>query len=70
MMFSAKQIAFLKSLGLNMNFSNLSDEDYCRIEDTVGDVYTEEAQEHPDETTDKILLCESILDNLSQDGTD
>ncbi len=36
----------------------------------VGDVHTEEAQEHPDETTDKILLCESILDNLSQDGTD
>lgn len=66
MKFSQKQMDFMKSIGLDMDFLKLSDDDYCKIEDTVGDVYTEEAQEHPDEATEKILLCESILDMLSE----
>ena len=41
-MFSQKQIEFMKSIGLDMNFLRLSDDDYCKIEDTVGDIYTEE----------------------------
>ncbi|ANU42196.1 hypothetical protein ADH75_02945 [Flavonifractor plautii] len=67
MMFSQKQVEFMKSIGLDMDFLRLSDDDYCKIEDTVGDIYTEEAQEHPDEVTEKILICESILDMLSED---
>lgn len=70
MMFLSEQIKFMKSLGLNMDFSKLSDDDYCKIEDTVGDTYTEEVQNHPNEVTDKILMCESILDKLSQDDMD
>lgn len=69
-MFLPEQIEFMKRLGLQMDFSHLSDEDYCRIEDIVGDAYTEAAQEHPNEATDKILMCESILDALPQDGPD
>lgn len=67
MMFSQKQVEFMKSIGLDMDFLRLSDNDYCKIEDIVGDVYTEEAQAHPDIVTDKILICESILDKLSED---
>lgn len=57
----------MKDMGLQMDFSRLSDEDYCRIEDTVGDLYTQEAQEYPNEATDTILMCESILDRLSEE---
>ena len=66
-MFSSEQIAFMKSLGLQLDFSQLSDDDYCEIEDIVGDAYTAEAQAHPDKVTDKILLCESILNKLSEE---
>lgn len=64
-MFTQEQIAFMKSIGLEMNFSDLSEEDYIRIEDAVGDVYTAEAQEHENETTSVILLCEAILGQLA-----
>ena len=67
MMFSQKQVEFMKSIGLDMDFLRLSDNDYCKIEDKVGDVYTEEVQAHPNIVTDKILMCESILDKLSED---
>lgn len=66
-MFLPEQIAFMEHLGLNMDFDNLSDDDYCRIETAVGDAYTDEAQAHPDEATDRIRMCESILDRLSDD---
>lgn len=67
MIFSEKQIEFMKNLGLNFEFERLSDDEYIEIEEIVGDIYTEEAQEHPNEVTDVILLCESILDKLSED---
>ena len=66
-MFSSKQIDFMKSLGLDFDFMHLSDNEYIAIEDAVGDAYTEAAQEHPNEATDVILLCESILDKMSED---
>ena len=53
----------LKTLNLNINFSSLTDADFVKIEDAVGDFYTQEAQE-TDEATDSILLCESILDKI------
>lgn len=66
-MFNKEQTEFMKSLGLDFNFMSLSDEEYCRIEEVVGDAYTEEAQEYPDKKTDRIVMCESILDTLSED---
>lgn len=64
-MFTEDQISFMQGIGLKMDFSNLSDEDYIRIEDVVGDVYTAEVQEHENETTPVILLCEAILGKLT-----
>lgn len=63
-MFTKEQIAFMRSIGLKLDFSNLSSEDYVQIEETVGDVYTAEVQEHEKEVTSNILLCEAILDKL------
>jgi len=54
----------MKSIGLNLNFSRLSEADYVQIEDAVGDRYTEEVQENESEITPVILLCEAILDKL------
>ena len=54
----------MRGIGLNLDFSNLSSEDYVQIEEIVGDVYTAEVQEHEKEVTPTVLLCESILDKL------
>lgn len=63
-MFTKEQIAFMRSIGLELDFSRLSSDDYVQIEETVGDVYTAEAQEHEKEATANMLLCEAILDRL------
>ncbi|MCI8623761.1 MAG: hypothetical protein HFG26_08875 [Provencibacterium sp.] len=63
-MFTKEQIAFMKSIGLNLDFSHLSEADYVQIEDAVGDRYTAEVQEHESKITPVILLCEGILDKL------
>ena len=63
-MFKKEQISFMRGIGLNLDFSNLSSEDYVQIEEIVGDVYTAEVQEHEKEVTPTVLLCESILDKL------
>lgn len=36
-MFTEKQIAYMKSIGLNLNFNHLSGDDWIKIEDTIGD---------------------------------
>lgn len=56
----------MKNIGLNLDFSRLSEADYVQIEDTVGDRYTAEVQEHEGEITPAILLCEGILDKLGR----
>lgn len=63
-MFTEEQIAFMRSIGLELDFSSLSGEDYVQIEDRVGDVYTAEVQKHEEEATSVILMCESVLDRL------
>lgn len=64
MMFSENQIAFMRSIGLDLDFSNLADDDYVRIEDVVGGIYTSEVQEYRQDATEVTLMCESILDTL------
>ena len=34
-MFNEEEITYMKSIGLNFDFSNLSDDEYVKIEDTV-----------------------------------
>jgi len=39
-MFTKKEISLMKRLGLKFDFNNLSDEEWGKIEDTVGDHLT------------------------------
>lgn len=63
-MFSVEQIKYMQSIGLNLDFSHLSDEDYVLIEEKVGDAYNEEALDHEHEVTPTISICEAILASL------
>lgn len=65
-MFTKEQLAFMKRIGLDLDFTHLSEADYVKIEDRVGDVYTAEVQEHESEITAEIMLCEAILDKLGR----
>lgn len=63
-MFSEKQKEFMETLGLNLDFNNLSDDDYVLIEDTVGDELVYEGLDINYEPTSIGKMCESILDLL------
>ena len=62
-MFTEQEIEFMKSLGLDCDFNNLSkDDDYwIDIEDTVADALEFDANDNPIPIT---LVCEAILDKI------
>lgn len=62
-MFNAKEIDFMKKIGLNFDFSSLSDDEFIEVESTVGDYYTKKAQS-TSKVTAEILMCEAILGKL------
>lgn len=62
-MFDKREIDFMRGIGLDLDFSFLSDDDLVRIEEVVGDIYTQEAQK-TNASTETILVSESILDKL------
>lgn len=64
-MFTESQIEFMKANGIHVNFNHPSSEDYIYIEDAIGTIYTDECILHPTENTKKILMCESILNELA-----
>lgn len=64
-MFSEKQIAFMQSIGLNLDFDHLKDEDYIKIEDTVAEKLQVSGFDKQYEATETGKMCESILDQLS-----
>lgn len=64
-MFNQKQKEFLKSLGLNLDFDNLSDDDLVLIEDTVADKLQRSGFSANNEPTSSGKMCESILDKLA-----
>ena len=65
--FNAEELVFIKSLGIDVDFSNLSDDDCINIEFSVGDVLTMEAEANPDRWTKKMRLCEDIIDKLTEE---
>lgn len=62
-MFTEQEIEFMKSLGLDCDFNNLSkDDDYwIDIEDTVADALEFDTNDNPLPIT---LVCEAILDKI------
>lgn len=67
MKFTKEEIEFMKSLGLNFDFNNLSDDEWVEIEDVVGTKYNDDGfDDQYYNNPNKIgLMCESILDKLN-----
>lgn len=62
-MFTEQEITLMKSLGLDCDFNNLSEDDdyWDDIEDTVANALEFDANDEPLPTT---LVCEAILDKI------
>lgn len=66
--FDSEEKKFISSLIPNLDFKNLSDDDYMLIEDEVGLEYGGVCQDDPIQDLDKCWLCERILDKLADYG--
>ena len=64
-MFSEKQIQFMLSIGLNLDFHQLKEDDYIKIEDAVSEKLQISGFDEQYNTTETGKMCESILDKLS-----
>lgn len=63
-MYTEEEIQFMKSLGLDFDYSDLSDDDYFQIEEVVGDALNIRGLD-ADYYPNKIgALCYQILDKL------
>lgn len=63
-MFDEKQIKFMRSIGLDLDFEHLSDDNYVQIEETVADKLQKSGFNENYDVTAVGKLCESILDRL------
>ena len=65
-MFTEQEIEFMKSLGLECYFNNLSEEDdyWIDIEDTVADRLQYDGFDKDYKPTSIGLMCEAILDKI------
>lgn len=59
-----KEIEFLISLGLNLDFEKLLDEDFVTIEEIVGEKLQTSGFDKNYKLTPIGIMCESILDKL------
>lgn len=64
-MFDKKQIAFMQSIGLNLDFDHLKEDDYNKIEDAVSEKLQISGFDKEYKLTEAGKMCESILDQLS-----
>lgn len=65
-MFSEEEMILMRECGLNMDFNNLSDDDYIKIEDVIGDMLVQQCLDENYNPNAKGLVCEEILDKLSK----
>lgn len=65
-MFTEKQVAFIQSLGLEVDFNNLSDDNLIQIEESVANELQRSGFDISDNITDVGEMCESILDTLAE----
>lgn len=66
MKFTDEQIAFIKEIGIDVDFDNLSDADLDAIEEAVTDEYQIRGLGKDYEPTETGLMCESILDIMNE----
>lgn len=63
-MFNDKQMEFLKSIGIDIDFEHPSDDDLVMVEDTVAEKLQVSGFDDDYEITEIGKMCESILDLL------
>ena len=63
-MFDDKQIEFLKTLGIDIDFKHPSDDDLVMVEDAVAEKLQVSGFDEEYEITEIGKMCESILDLL------
>lgn len=63
-MFNENQIAFMKNIGIDIDFDRLSDADMILIEDKVAHELETKGFDENYKPTETAIMCESILDLL------
>ena len=63
-MFTDKEIQLMNSLGLSYNFDNLTDDEWCNLEEVVGDHLTLKCLDDDYDPNEEGLMCEDILAKL------
>lgn len=65
-MFSDEEIALMRSIGLDCDFNNLSEEDdyWADIEEKVGEFLTLKCLDKNYEPDDNGIVCKSILNKI------
>lgn len=64
--FSNDQVVYIRSLGFSKNFDELTNDDWCDLEDLVADRLAYAGFDVNYNPTKEGLMCESILDRLSE----
>lgn len=63
-MFTQKEISLMRQIGLDFDFNNLSDEEWCSIEEMIGEYLTLKCLDEDYNPNEEGLICESILNKL------
>ncbi len=63
-MFTQEEIELMQRIGLDFNFEHLSDEEWCALEETIGDYLTLHCLDKNYEPNEEGLMCEAILAKL------
>ncbi len=64
MLFTNEQIQYMRSIGLNYDFDNLTADEWINIEDVIGDKLTLECLDENYKPNEEGMMCYSILDRL------
>lgn len=63
-MFTQEEISLMRRIGLDFDFDNLSDEEWCEIEEVVGENLVLRCLDEDYNPNEEGWVCESILDKL------
>ena len=58
----------MRKIGLNLDFDKLTDDDWCQIEETVGEYLVLHCLDKNYNPTHDGLICESIMDKIPHDS--
>lgn len=64
MLFTSEEILLMKDIGLEINFSEPSDDDWALIEEAVGDKLVISGFDENYEPNDIGITCENIIDKI------